>query len=282
MPKLVASFARTAAAAVIHAAATSAAWVANAVKTSVVWVVTELPKIIAGFAVTSASAVVHAATSSAAWIASATASAVAWVVTQLPRIIAGFAAVAASAVAQAAVASAAWVGAAVTSSASWEAFGALVATPLVMPAIAVGAALGAIALVARAVQDVVDAWNAWNNTLSAAAADAQGQTAAEQSVINSYKSGKISKADEVRILQFMAQPQHALGTQFAGTNAFIAGENGPELVTGAKGAKVYNNRDTKAMLSGAGKTVHIENFNVNSNVDVSAVIRKIGFRLATA
>lgn len=201
MPKIVASFAVTSAQATAHAAVASAQWVASAAKTSVAWVVTELPKIIAAFVVTSGAAVAQAAISSAAWVADATKSSAAWVVFHLPKIIAGFMMTSAAAVAQAAITSAAWVTSAATSSQSFAAFRALVTTPLVMPAIAIAAAIAsllevkrAVDAIKRAVDDVNNAAAAANNLapdqqmreLSKAAADARarGDTAAVKRYAN--------------------------------------------------------------------------------------------------
>lgn len=282
MPKLLVSFAVTAARSTVFATATSAVWVARATVASTAWVITSLPRIVAGFVVTAAEAVVNATIASAAWVAAASRAAVAWVVTQLPRIIAAMAVTAASAVASAAVASAAWITSGLRSSASYEAFAALVATPLVMPAIAVGAALAAIGLVADAISKVSGALGAMNDSYNAAASAATSQVSAIQKIEDAYKAGKISKTQEVADIAAQNRaPTHALGTNFAGSDSYIAGESGPELVVGAKGSKVYSGKDTRQMLGG-GKSVHIENLNVNSNVDVRRVIRELGRKLQAA
>lgn len=131
-----------------------------------------------------------------------------------------------------------------------------------MGGIAVAGALADIALVAQAVQSVMGAINAMNNTAKAAEADAAGQQAAIQSVIANYKSGKISKAEEIRILNFIALPQHAAGTNFAPGGLSLVGEEGPELVNLPRGSRVTPAQATRQALQG----------NSSSNGPVNVVV----------
>lgn len=282
MPKLAVSFVTTSAKATVEAAVTSAAWIASAARTSAIWVVTELPKIVVGFVTTSASAVAQALISSGAWVASASTSATAWVITQLPRIIAGFVAIAGSAVAQAAVATAAWVASSVTASASYGAFAALIATPLVMPAIAVGAAIASLALVFNKAQEtlnVIDQANA-----SAEKARASGD-ATDLAMLKRSRDKSLSQADRDAAMQYMQKFHvygHALGTNFAPGGLTMVGEDGPELVNLPRGSKVHTNRETQQMMSGGGQTVNIGTVQIHNNMDQQKFLKDLGWRLSLA
>jgi hypothetical protein len=283
LPKIVAGFIATSASATAQAAVSSANWIASASKSSAAWVITELPKIVASFVMTSFSATKEAGVTAAAWIASSAKASAAWVITELPKIISSFAVAAASAVTQAAITSAAWVSSAVTSSASYEAFAALVATPLVMPAIAIAAALASIALVADAVQSVIGAIDAMNNAKQAADNQVASDNAVKQNLTDLAANGTAAqkaRAQSVYLELFGNVPKFALGTNYA-PNAFVAGENGPELITGAQGARVTPANQTAQVLRNSNRAVNVT-VNAYNNVDVNALIRKIGFRLATA
>lgn len=278
LPKIVAGFVVTSTAATIEAAKSSAAWVANAARTSFVWVVTELPKIVAGFLVTSGAAVVQAAISSGAWVASATVSAVAWVITEMPRIIAAFVVMSGSAVVNAAIATAAWVASAATSSTAVVALGALVATPIVMPAIAVAAAIASIWSV----------WDAYNNMKSAVdQADAAVQKSAQDDIAGiknakaRYDRGEISKEQLQKLLKIYA---NASGTNSSPGGSTLVGEHGPEIVNMPRGASVtpaYRSR-SDGVSSSSGHTVIIQNMNVNNGRDERLLLNDIGFALETA
>ncbi|WKK71446.1 hypothetical protein Q0F99_19090 [Rathayibacter oskolensis] len=150
LPRIVAAMALTSASASMHALGVSAVWVASAARSATAWVVVELPRIIMSFLATSASAASNALFASAAWVAAATKSGIAWVVTELPRIIGAFVSMAGAAVIQAAIASGAWIASAVASSGAITALSALAATPMVLPALVIVAALASIAAVKTA------------------------------------------------------------------------------------------------------------------------------------
>jgi tape measure domain-containing protein len=177
LPKIVAATLLTSGKSVAHAAAASAAWVASAATSSFAWVTTELPKIVAGFVTTAASATAQAAIASAAWIANAVKVSVAWVVTELPKVVAAFVVTTAAAVTQAGLSAGAWATAAATTSATWGALSALLATPLVMPAIAIGAALVSIAA-------VMTAYNNMKAAIQGAKDAAAANSKATQDILN--------------------------------------------------------------------------------------------------
>lgn len=74
-------------------------------------------------------------------------------------------------------------------------------------------------------------------------------------------------------------PTHALGTSFSMGGAAIVGEHGPELVNLPRGSQVLPAQQTKQMLGG-NKSIVIEQFNVNNNVDADRIVRDIGWQLA--
>jgi hypothetical protein len=248
LPKIVLGFIRTSAAATVHAAATAVAWVGASSKAAFAWVTTELPRIVYGFISTSVAAVAHAGATAAAWVASSSQSAVAWVVTQLPRIVAAFVVTSASAVVNAAIASGAWVAAAVTSSESFGALSALVATPMVMPAIVIAAALGAIDAVYQKAQETMRIVNQTSDIIDAANKDnATTSVSAMKTLKTQHDSGQITDA---QYRQKMALFSNALGTNYSQGGMTLVGENGPEIVNMPRGASVFTTQESQKMMGG--------------------------------
>ncbi|MGO4470332.1 phage tail tape measure protein [Arthrobacter sp. M-10] len=281
LPKLVVGFVTTKIAALKEAAETSAAWVAQAARTSFAWVTTELPKIIIGFVTTKAAALRESAETAAAWVAQAAKTSFVWVVEELPKIVTSFIAVKGAAIAQAAETAATWVTAAVTSSASYEAFAALIATPLVMPAIAVGAALAAIALVYNAAMQARDAVNA--------ASDAKSRLESEDSsLVNHFvavykdpNSDANAKALAKKFLHNDGVGGYALGTNFAPGGLTMVGENGPELVNLPTGSKVHTAKETQQAMGGGGTNLTITGgMHIHNNMDEQKFLANLGWRLS--
>lgn len=278
LPKIIFASAATAVAASRHALATGAAWIAAAARAAFAWVVTELPKIVTSFIATSASASSNALVSSGAWIAAATKSAVAWVVTELPKIVAAFVTTSGAAIAQAAIASAAWVASATTSSASFGALSALVTTPLVMPAIAVAAAIASLV----AVQDAANKAMAAVEQATKAKEDANNEELRmTQVVIGQYKRGEISKEQYDKMIGIINK-KYASGTNASVGGSAWVGEHGPELVRLPQGASVTPAYRSRQEGAGGGPTVYIENLNNNYPNDQGRLIRDIGFALELA
>ncbi|WP_427007200.1 phage tail tape measure protein [Pseudarthrobacter sp. H2] len=280
LPKIVAAAAVTAVQSTIHAATTSAAWIASAARSAFAWVATELPRIVAGFALTSGAAVTHALVASGAWIASASASAVAWVVTELPRIIAAFVAMSASAIANAAIASGAWIASAVSSSAAVGALSALVATPMVMPAIAVAAAIASLFLVVDAANRAKAAVAEATAAKASLAEQDKKDLAVAYSVINSGVASPERKAAAQRIINNVNN-RHALGTSNAPGGATLVGEMGPEIVNMPQGAQVvpaYRTRSTPT--GGGGASINIENLTIANQMDQQRFLADLGWRLS--
>lgn len=295
LPKIAAAFVVTSLNALISAGVTSAYWVASAASASFSWVVMELPKIVAGFVATSISALFNASGTSAAWVASAATTSFAWVVQVLPKIIAAFVSMAGSAVLQAAISSRAWVVAAVKSSASYAAFAALVGTPLVMPAIAVAAAIGALSLVMKAVSAVQGAIQSMNDL---AQAQANNRNASKDLIAASKKAlaaGRISKAQYDKNMKIANQPvpdvsafdklltgKFASGTPSIAGGLSMVGERGPELAALPTGTRVMNATETRQAIGGGkGATVTIEGgLHIHNEMDEQRFLRDLGWRLA--
>lgn len=286
MPKLIVSFARTAAAAAIHGAATSLAWVRNAAIAAYAWVTTELPRVVMAFITTSSASVIQAGIAGKAWVVNASQAAIAWVVTELPKIIQSFIAVAGAAIIQAAIASKAWIASAAESSAAFTAFSALVAVPLVMPAIAIGAALAAIALVWAKYNEMKAAVDGAAKAVQDDAALTNAFYQHENAVINDPNASADAKARARQAIRNVAKnapgPAYALGTNFAAGGLTLVGENGPELVNMPTGSKVYNAKETAQMASqsnGSGVTIN-GGLHIHNNMDEQRFLAQMGMRLA--
>lgn len=158
---------------------------------------------------------------------------------------------------------------------------ALIASPIVMPAIAIGAAL-------LAIQQV---WNAYNNMQGAiSGAETALHNLTNESIsldahfigiVNDGISDAHTKQLARQFLHNTGVKGYALGTNFASSDSYIAGENGPELITGARGSKVHTANETKQMLGG-GTTVSIGTWNNNSNMDEQKFLKQLGWKLSLA
>lgn len=261
LPRIVKAFVVTAVASTVEAAKSSAAWIANAARASFAWVVTELPKIVTGFIVTSGAATIEALKASAAWVASASKSAVAWVVTQLPRIIAAFAATSAAAVAHAAVAAGAWVASATKSSLAIKSLAALVATPMVMPAIVVAAALASLGLVLNKAKEV---HRAINDAMAASDAEREASLRIMAGARERYDRGEIT---EKQFRALVGNAARAQGTNYAPGGLTLVGERGPELVNLPRGSQVMQAYRTRQALSD-GVSGGDTNININGTINI--------------
>jgi hypothetical protein len=77
-------------------------------------------------------------------------------------------------------------------------------------------------------------------------------------------------------------PGFATGVRnFSGGMALV-GERGPELVELPRGANVYNNKQSQAMVSGGGGTTINQTNNIYQQVDIESANRELGFRLSHA
>ncbi|MGW6120435.1 hypothetical protein ACWFRF_15440 [Nocardia sp. NPDC055165] len=159
----------------------------------------------------------------------------------------------------------------------------LISTPMVMPAIAIGAALAAIATV----------WNEYNKMQSAI----EGAKAAQkefnsvskeldQKYLDIYHNGVSSpKAKELakRYLHNTGFPGFAMGTNYAPGGSAWVGEHGPELVDLPRGSKVspaYRSQNNS--VTNNSPTVVIQNMNINNGGDAHRMLNDIGFALRQA
>ena len=125
------------------------------------------------------------------------------------------------------------------------AFQTLVSTPMVMGAIAVGAALLAIGAVYDKISQTKALLDNINNDI---VANNNSDTSAMQQVIASYKAGKITKAQYQNFFQSISQ--RASGGPVNAGQPYIVGEQGQELfVPNTSGTIVPNN---KLASSGSG------------------------------
>ena len=157
------------------------------------------------------------------------------------------------------------------------ALNALLMTPIVMPAIAVGAALASIALVyqkGKETLDLLDKMNAAQRNANDVKENAMKE------VIANYKAGKISKEQYQNF--FNGISGRATGGPISANTPYLVGERGPELVVPRQAGTVIPAGPTAQMLGGSGgNSVLIENLNVNNTVDIGLVARTIAWQLQT-
>lgn len=144
-----------------------------------------------------------------------------------------------------------------TAAPAFKAFAAMIGTPIIMPAIAVAAALAAIALV----------WDAYNKMKDAV----EGAQRATDSLAT--EKAKIT----ARFKEVMADPNSTaeqkdrwrgamtrIGQNATGTNNWSGGptwvgENGPEIINAPQGSKIYTNKDSERIAqSQGGMTINID------------------------
>jgi hypothetical protein len=120
-----------------------------------------------------------------------------------------------------------------------------------LAAFPVAGILADIALVYEAVKSVLGAYSAVNNAQTAANNAETSQEAAIREVNADFAAGKITKAQQVKILTNMGNvPQHALGTNNAPAGWSWVGEKGPELIKMRGGEQVKTAGQSAQMASG--------------------------------
>jgi hypothetical protein len=116
--------------------------------------------------------------------------------------------------------------------------------------------------------------DAWNYRRGKALQDFDKNYEPAFSSLDKFKTNIDSPSNYNGIISRFSIPAHATGSNYA-ENAFIAGENGPELILGAEGAKVFTNSQTEKLLSNNfSPTVNITLNGNNSNVtaDIKAAV----------
>ena len=156
-------------------------------------------------------------------------------------------------------------------------FKALITTPLVMPAVAVGAAIAALVLVQQAADRAKDAIEGARKQADMAHEEDMRSI---RNITAQYQRGEISKETRDKMLKIV-------GANASGTNAWmggpsLVGEHGPEVVNLPQGASVtpaYRVRNESSVTNNTGPTVIIENLNNYHPNDQGRLIRDIGFAL---
>jgi hypothetical protein len=159
---------------------------------------------------------------------------------------------------------------------------ALVASPLIMPALVVAAALASLNLVWNAIQSIRQAMNDLDAASASAASSNRSITANHQMLLDLQKNGtpeQKKRATEV------LKKGYALGTSYAPGGVALVGERGPELVNLPRGSQVMTADRTQEVVRGSGG-VTIQSLVVNGQGDPESlaklVVRQIGYKLATA
>lgn len=136
--------------------------------------------------------------------------------------------------------------------AAFVALRALMAVPMVMPAIVITAALGAIQQVANKFSALYDQIHQNEANIK----QTQEDIATIKKVNANYKAGKISRStmlEQLRILN-----GHAIGTSYSPGGLRWVGENGPELMNVPQGAQVIPHYKA-TQVTGGGDTNIYEN-----------------------
>jgi hypothetical protein len=156
---------------------------------------------------------------------------------------------------------------------------AAVAAPMIMGAIAVAGALADIALVMNAVNSVRQAISDLNAAKSSALNYSAAQTSTHDTLLKLKATGDAGQ--QARATDLLKQG-YALGgfTGSGGINELAGVVHKGEYVIPQSGVDQRTGMPKAGALTGS--TVSIDKFIVNNQIDVNAVIRKIGFKLATA
>lgn len=176
----------------------------------------------------------------------------------------------------------------------------LVSSRMIMGGIATGAALAAIALVAKAISDLQAQTK---RTMNQIANTAGSITSNRASALKAYQSGKIDKESYQSIIQGLdnaartnAQAKKdaqkysqwwnpaayfATGTNYAAGGTARVGEHGPEDIVVPRGSQVVPSYRTRRNAMGGGPTLVIENLNNYYPNDDQRLLRDIGFALET-
>lgn len=154
----------------------------------------------------------------------------------------------------------------------------MVSTPMVMPAIAVGAAIAAIASVVTAYKN---AKASVEEAANAQRASGENDIAMIKSARARYDKGEISFEQMRKLVAIYA---NASGTVSSPGGSTLVGEHGPEIVNMPRGAQVtpaYRTRNEGNSPSGV--IVNMNGpININNGGDYRRMLSDIGFALETA
>jgi uncharacterized membrane protein len=159
-------------------------------------------------------------------------------------------------------------------STAFTAFSALVSVPLVMPAIAVAAAIAAIFSV-KAAYDEMQA--ALENKKNASKKNFEAGEQLRASANRRYNAGEIDNKEWKRLYDVSWK---ALGTNYSAGGLTMVGEHGPELVSLPAGSGVTPAWQTRSQgAQSNGPSVVIENYNSYNERDDNRFFRDLGFAL---
>ncbi|MFC7945267.1 hypothetical protein ACFUPZ_18580 [Microbacterium oxydans] len=154
----------------------------------------------------------------------------------------------------------------------------LVSTPMIMPAIAVAAAIGALVLVQEAADRAKNAVEEAAKIKDAAHAEDMRMIG----IINQqYKSGQITKEKHTQMLKIVGK---ASGTNSAQGGWELVGEHGPELRQLGQGDQIVPAYRTRSQSMPTSRGATIEQLIVHNHYpnDEGRLIRDIGFALELA
>lgn len=156
----------------------------------------------------------------------------------------------------------------------------LIATPIIMPAIVITAALVALGMIwdaAMKAKDAIDGATKANDQMTKTTESIDAHFA---QVVADGVSSPQAKANAKAYLHKEGVPGYALGTNFApGGMAYVHKD---ELVDLPTGSKVYNKRDTQQMMGGRGASVTIGTVQINNQMDQQKFLADLGWKLANA
>lgn len=158
---------------------------------------------------------------------------------------------------------------------------ALIAAPMIMPALAIGAALISIGLVVEAIAAAQRAKDALGTQKEMQAKNFEAGVQLRGIAEKKYKSGAINKGEYDRLI---GVSWLARGTNFAHGGATIVGEHGPELLDLPPGSRVTpawqtRSQDGTAVSAGA-PSVLVEQLHVHNEIDEQRFLKKLAWRLA--
>lgn len=152
--------------------------------------------------------------------------------------------------------------AAVSTTGDIAALDVIAAIPII---IEVTAALAALAAVVVAIKTVIDTYKLLDSLNTQEAKELDGNTTAMQNVINDYKAGRITKAQEQHFFQSISA--RASGGPVSAGTPYKVGEQGEELFIPNQSGTIINANQTKQMSSNKNTIIHNVNLGDASAVD---------------
>lgn len=238
-----------------------------------VWIIKLIAmKVQAG--ITAIANVLAATTSGVAWAVAGAKTWAAWALT-FARMIARGAVAAAQAVAQAARAGAAWVLSSGKASKAVSALHTLVGKKIPMGPIVVVAALAAIALVMKAVQEVIGAINAMNDAHASIDANSKIEEGSTKQLQNLVKNGTPAQQKRAKASLGGIAGNRAVGGPVLAKRTYLVGERGPELFTPKFAGEITSNDNLNKPGNIVNITVHMDGILARSRADIRDIGKDI-------